>query len=336
VRRELGEDLDGVVLCLEGLGYVLRRSGEYAQAQACFQEGLEVTQRVGNRWLAARMLRALGLVAGDQGHYAEARRFLEESVDLFEGLDAPLQIAAALQVLAGVAQAQEGVDMARALLERSLTLDPQSPTAWVRWARLLVEEQDAGAARSAYGRALRWAMERNNDGSALMALLGLAELHLRDDESEAAAEILGFVLAHPLLFHPLRPRAERMREQVSGVLHPALLEAAFSRGRAGGRAAAYLRQQMAVSEEGGDATKPVGELARLHLPPTAALLVEPLTEREMEVLHLLATGCSNKEIAQKLVIAVGTVKNHLKSIYGKMEVHSRVQAVNRAREIGLL
>lgn len=82
--------------------------------------------------------------------------------------------------------------------------------------------------------------------------------------------------------------------------------------------------------------RPAGELAHLRLPPTAALLVEPLSEREMEVLHLLGAGCSNKEIAQRLVIAVGTVKNHLKNIYGKLEVRSRIQAVNRAREIGLL
>jgi LuxR family maltose regulon positive regulatory protein len=65
-------------------------------------------------------------------------------------------------------------------------------------------------------------------------------------------------------------------------------------------------------------------------------LIEPLSERELEVLRIVATGASNKEIAQTLFIAVGTVKQHLKSIYGKLDVHSRTEAVHRARKLGIL
>ena len=65
-------------------------------------------------------------------------------------------------------------------------------------------------------------------------------------------------------------------------------------------------------------------------------LVEPLSERELEVLRLIAAGLNNREIAQELVIAVGTVKRHLNNLYGKLGVHSRTQAVARARDLGLL
>ena len=64
--------------------------------------------------------------------------------------------------------------------------------------------------------------------------------------------------------------------------------------------------------------------------------VEPLSEREIEVLRLIAEGCSNAEIGQRLFIAIGTVKRHINNIYGKLGAESRTQAIARARALGLL
>lgn len=65
-------------------------------------------------------------------------------------------------------------------------------------------------------------------------------------------------------------------------------------------------------------------------------LIEPLSERELDVLRLLATGMSNPEIAEELIIAVSTVRSHCKSIYGKLDVHKRWDAVHRAQELNLI
>jgi DNA-binding NarL/FixJ family response regulator len=65
-------------------------------------------------------------------------------------------------------------------------------------------------------------------------------------------------------------------------------------------------------------------------------LLEPLSEREMEILHLLAQGLSNRMIAGQLVIAEGTVKNHVTSILSKMDARDRLQAVLKAKSLGLL
>ncbi len=71
-------------------------------------------------------------------------------------------------------------------------------------------------------------------------------------------------------------------------------------------------------------------------PSGAQPFIEPLSEREMEVLQLVAAGLSNGEIAERLVIAIGTVKAHTSSIYRKLDVKGRTQAVARAREMELL
>ncbi len=68
----------------------------------------------------------------------------------------------------------------------------------------------------------------------------------------------------------------------------------------------------------------------------ASPLAEPLSEREVDVLRLVAEGLSNPEIAQRLYISTGTVKQHINHIYGKLAVSSRAQAIVRARAAGLL
>jgi LuxR family maltose regulon positive regulatory protein len=65
-------------------------------------------------------------------------------------------------------------------------------------------------------------------------------------------------------------------------------------------------------------------------------LIEPLSDRELEVLGLIATGLTNPEIAQQLVISLPTVKSHTRNLYGKLGVHSRKQAVQRAKALGIL
>jgi LuxR family maltose regulon positive regulatory protein len=68
----------------------------------------------------------------------------------------------------------------------------------------------------------------------------------------------------------------------------------------------------------------------------AALLVEPLSDRELEVLRYLPSQLSSNEIAAELYVATSTVRSHIKSIYGKLAVHSRREAVERAQDLGLL
>jgi LuxR family maltose regulon positive regulatory protein len=65
-------------------------------------------------------------------------------------------------------------------------------------------------------------------------------------------------------------------------------------------------------------------------------LIEPLSEREIEVLQLIAEGLSNREIASRLYLSPHTIKAHTRNIYGKLDVHSRTEAVARSRALGVL
>lgn len=84
--------------------------------------------------------------------------------------------------------------------------------------------------------------------------------------------------------------------------------------------------------------KVMAEFSRLsrNVPAQPEMLAEQLSPREMEILRLVATGASNRDIADSLVIAEGTVKNHLTNILGKLNVKDRMQAVLKAKEYGLI
>jgi len=100
--------------------------------------------------------------------------------------------------------------------------------------------------------------------------------------------------------------------------------------RAAARGESFLQPSVAA--------KVVAEFARLTSKPTmnAKALAEPLSDREFEILRLIADGARNQEIAGSLFLAEGTVKNHITNILGKLGVRDRTQAALKARRIGLI
>ena len=77
-------------------------------------------------------------------------------------------------------------------------------------------------------------------------------------------------------------------------------------------------------------------VAETDAPPGAQPLVEPLTRRELEILDLIAQGLSNNDIAERLFLALTTIKGHNQNIFGKLGVKRRTEAVARARDLGIL
>jgi LuxR family maltose regulon positive regulatory protein len=160
--------------------------------------------------------------------------------------------------------------------------------------------------------------EAGGAGRALLELTVLEALALEAlGRREAAADALARGLALGAPERALRPFLDEGE--------PGAELARRVAGR-GGKGAAHARVLLAAF--GADSSAPPGR-------PDAAL-VERLTEREAEVLGLAAEGLSNAGIAERLVLSVGTVKWHLRAIYGKLGAERRTDALARARASGLL
>ncbi|HSQ83498.1 MAG TPA: LuxR C-terminal-related transcriptional regulator, partial [Desulfobacterales bacterium] len=109
--------------------------------------------------------------------------------------------------------------------------------------------------------------------------------------------------------------------------------------------AELLEEILAVQKQDHDATKAGFSLSyakkiwsafKTVMPPKIEGMMDPISEREIEVLFLIARGLSNKDIAEKLFISLNTVKTHTKNINSKLNVNSRTRAVARAKELGIL
>jgi LuxR family maltose regulon positive regulatory protein len=150
-------------------------------------------------------------------------------------------------------------------------------------------------------------------------VLQTVALHVHSEE-DAALQLLGEVLtlAEPEGF---------IRTFVDEGAPMAELLERMNTARAGGRMAGYMDRLLAAFGMPKDL-----QPSSFRLPS----LVDPLSERELEILRLIAQGLSNQEIGERLFLALDTIKGHNRRIYDKLQVQRRTEAVARARELGLL
>ena len=204
--------------------------------------------------------------------------------------------------------------------------------------------------------AMRWAerVTMDADGCRFYPLLGLtpARLLLAQGEKDTAAEELEHwhtvAAGAGWQFGAIEVRA--LQALAAPTTHEALtfLAAALALAEAEGYVRTFvdkgepmaelLRQAVGRGLRPKYAVRLLEAFSRPAPPPRLATqpLIEPLSERELEALALLADYLTYQEIAQALFISVNTVKTHLKNVYGKLGVHGRREAVDRAKELGLL
>jgi LuxR family maltose regulon positive regulatory protein len=193
-------------------------------------------------------------------------------------------------------------------------------------ARMLLAQNLPGPATVLLGRLLELAVSQSRTGS-VIEIQALRALALAGGDHAAARGGLAEALALAAPQGYVRVFADE-----GAPMHALLTELAAHRGQqptARGITPGYLAALLR-------ACRPVPAPLPARAGPTPPGLVEPLTDREADVLRLMAAGMSNQRIARDLVVTLDTVKKHVSHVLGKLGAANRTEAVTRARELGVI
>lgn len=290
-------------------------------------------REVGNRWFMAYPLIEWGNVARAMGNYEEAERHYRASYALKEEFDSPEGMAITLSRRGEIAVLQERYEEATQLFEQSLALYHDLndrgglATCLKGLGKVAHARQDFPAASEHFRRALEIAAEIEFWPLVCSIVVDVAALLKSLDRLTPAVALLTLVQNHPASQHETRRQAQQQLEACESQMAANEFAAAVQRGTEWEleQALAKLYSELAAVAEDDD------DQAQDEQP-----LVEPLTDRELDVLRLLAEGYTNAEVAEELVLALGTVKWYASQIYGKLGVSNRTEAAARARELELL
>ena len=371
ISQQTGHALTAVI-SLAGLaqlqvleGHLDQAAGLYGQAR---QFLVELMGQPGLRLPVASVYHTgLAEVLRERNELEEATRHLLEGIELGKQFGFPSILADGYVALARVRQAQGDADGAQDMLRHADELARASEAAWivspVAACRVWLWLSSAGASLDAVA---RWAQQYGVDDelsylrevehiAVARALIALGQSHealgwlARLNEAARAGGRTGRMI-EILSLQALAFQSQGDRNQAMAALERALtmaepegyvrtfvdegapMAALLHRAASRGVAPAYVSKLLDAL----DAEAPMRRGSTGPASPVTQPLEEPLSERELEVLRLIADGLSNRDIAQQLVLATGTVKKHTNNIFTKLGVRSRTQAVSQARELGLL
>jgi LuxR family maltose regulon positive regulatory protein len=362
------------LLSVHLLGYQQAMQGHLRQAAETYRQGLQFLNRVGASKppfpIACLAYFGMGEILREENDLESAERYLTEGLEIGEPLKNSEWLVDGYISLAKLRLAQGDTDAALSLVQE---IQQSLPEETFLWHKVYIETLQARLwmARGNLAAAVEWAIRQEHE-PILRRKAGSMSFQVRAVKHPTLARLWiarrNFDQALELL-RPLRQEAEA-GHWMGIVIEALALEALALDGLSQhGQALVALSRALALSEPEGyvrifvDEGAPMSALLtrmkaeggtlrvkeyldkllsafgkRVIQPSSLILhpLAEPLSQRELQVLRLIADGLTNQEIAEHLVVGKSTVKTHVNHIFSKLCTTSRRQAVARAQELGLL
>jgi predicted ATPase/DNA-binding CsgD family transcriptional regulator len=286
--------------CLNELGQVEQALGNYDRAAQHFRTSYRLRQEFADSEGMAVALRHLGRIAIEQAQHTEARELFEQSRALYELVNDQGGLASALEGLGAVALELGDYETARHLLRAALEL-----AVAIEFVPLIFS-----------------------------LFIQIGAYFLQTGKSSLGLDLLVLTTHHPASERATKDRAAQLlaRFRLVAKLDRRPTAPSHEQDDTPATLAASLLTTLALDP--GEVDSASG--AAQHLSSDQMGLIEPLSPRELEVLRLLAQGLSNSQIAEALIVSVGTVKSHTHNILAKLGAANRTQAVRQAQALHLV
>ena len=336
------DDPIGVESALHALGQVAALQDDYQAARSFAEAAFGLATERNDPWSKSAALAGLANVAHRQGDLATARSLMERAIEVKRHVASPRDLAFHVLTHSALMEEQGDYEAARELYEQSLVQYRQAGdrrTVGLILAKLGGVETSQGrygAARQALLESLVAFEDLGDLSGVALALEGFATLAATQARPVRALRLAGaaFVLRESFDTSPPTDAPagrERMLQSARQALDEHVADAAWEAGRALSAADAVAEARADESPE----PHTNGRASGLPRVRPGARGPGPLTARECEVATLIAHGYTNRRIAAKLVIAEGTVANHVVNILNRLGVNSRAQIAVWAAEHGL-
>ncbi len=333
-----------IAKALNDVGWFAYQQDDYAKSKEWLDEALNISRQIGDKKEIGISLHRLSLVAWREEDYPSLQTYSDEALIIFNELGDKEGIADTLLLLSETYFQSEDYENCSKLIEQAMALFRELGDQWAI-AYSLIEQADAVfmqgdliTARTLTEESLSISIELGYMSVIAYGLEHLAEISSAMDEPVRAAQLWGteealrdgeiargsFLRNMPSIVHESYMRSladvrERLGDEAFAI--------AWAEGRAMTPAQALAAQASMPAHKSAPAKRASKHPAKVRSIPS-----DELTEREVEVLRLVARGLTNEQVAEKLFISPRTVNSHLTSIYAKIDVTSRSGATRYAIE----